>query len=398
MQYDGQMRTLWLGVALLAACGRISFDPTATAGGDGATGDGLTLGPPCTIGAAQPVAIGAQSATPSSVWTGTNLAVTWTELRGGEYEIRSALLDAGGAVVGATTNVSTTPGINSWFSTIAWSGSELAIAWSEEVQSDDALFRRVSAGNVVQGANVVLTSTSGDAWWPVVTWIPTAGAFAVAWADDTVDNYEIVLALRKSDGSQLTAATPVTATAQASWGPHAVWTGSELVIAYIDESTGVFVQRFDDAGTPIGGRATVIDNVAGADHAWLAWTGSELGVTWSDLRSGAPQVYFARLDAMGTPLAPDHQISHGIGARRPVLVWTGDSYAIAWNEDLGGAVSIELASLDASGGVRYGPTAIGPASGMDWPALAWTGAALAVVWGTPGTAGTDLVAARATCP
>ena len=114
------MRVLWLLAAALTACGRIGFDPLGTGG---VTGDGPAVGPPCTVGTPQLLSTGSRSQRPHMVWTGTNYAVTWSE----GLDVFSILIDAAGMPVSGAVNVSVSPANDSQMSTIAWTGSELAI-------------------------------------------------------------------------------------------------------------------------------------------------------------------------------------------------------------------------------------------------------------------------------
>jgi hypothetical protein len=103
----------------------------------------------------------------------------------------------------------------------------------------------------------------------------------------------------------------------------------------------------------------------------LVWNGNEYGAVWREDQSGTVRNYFARLDATGTKIGEDVELSPG---NRHSLVWTGTEYAIAYR----GSDGIMLQRLDALGNPIDGASVINPI-GLT-PALTWTGAEYGVAW------------------
>jgi hypothetical protein len=66
----------------------------------------------------------------------------------------------------------------------------------------------------------------------------------------------------------------------------------------------IWVQPLDALGVPRGPQVQFDPGNVDAEHVSAVWTGSELALTWTDRRSGARRIWFARLDAGGAPLAP----------------------------------------------------------------------------------------------
>jgi hypothetical protein len=125
----------------------------------------------------------------------------------------------------------------------------------------------------------------------------------------------------------------------------------------------------------------------------MTWTGSEIGIAWSDGRDDgcfgdfepsfcAIEIYFKRVTADGVQLSPDARISDSVSwSRTDSLEWTGSEFGLSWDEQTRDARRISLTRVSA-GGTEIGPE-MQPTGGdedSDFPYLAWTGSEYALLW------------------
>lgn len=140
----------------------------------------------------------------------------------------------------------------------------------------------------------------------------------------------------------------------ASTNPHLVWTGSELGLFWTqdlgEEAAGQFV-RLDPTGSRIGDQVSL----PGLQPGSVAWNGSGYGIAFRGTGAQQSFLMFARMDALGNLIAPPNEIDTPLGTRSPPsLVWTGSGYGVAYvsesEAEIGHPGSF-VALLDAGGEV-----------------------------------------------
>ncbi len=221
----------------------------------------------------------------------------------------------------------------------------------------------------------------------------TGGSYGLVGRESSSD--AVFLALLDPMGAPLTQPVQVSDGASES-SPSIAWTGSEFLIAWIDERDGndeVYVARCDASGTQIGQDLRVTNTTSTKTTPRLAWSGAHYALTWEDDRH-APQnteIYLALLDATGAKIGDDRRVSNAAEASaEPSIVWTGSEFAIAWqdmrNHPTSGMYDIYFARLDPSGNPVSPELRLteGEETSLT-PSLAWTGDRFAVGWklGTP---------------
>jgi hypothetical protein len=191
---------------------------------------------------------------------------------------------------------------------IAWTGAQYAVVWSASVAGGrQIMLQRMSNAGVPVGAAVKVSGTAGISRKPEIVASPSG--FAVVWtnseqvADNARDRYRIFFALVPTTG-----AAP-SATRQLEFNG----TADQVAIAA--------------AGTEYG----------------LAWVGSKQPM--------GSAVFFARLDARGTPLGETVRVSDDkpLTCGRPSLAFAGDGYGVAWHDDREAAGSVVAFSFLSCG-------------------------------------------------
>jgi hypothetical protein len=94
----------------------------------------------------------------------------------------------------------------------------------------------------------------------------------------------------------------------------------------------------------------------------LATANDVVGVTWVDVRSGEPDVYFARVNANGARIGTELRITRGGFHFLPQIAWTGRDYLITWTEQRDEeALIVNLARVGADGRPIGAPRALSAA-------------------------------------
>jgi hypothetical protein len=279
---------------------------------------------------------GAAATRPSLVWTGSLWAVAWDDSNlARSPTIFLTLLDPGGSRIGGDVALVPTamPFQDSSHNTLAWTGSEFGLAWEDEI------FRHV--------------------------------AFA-RFAPDGTDIGEIVwISVGSTDEGR---------------DPSLVWTGSEFGVAWEDErylSTAIFFTRISADGVELGSDVQVNRSTEHAESVMLAWTGSEFGAAWKDLRHGFPgDVYFSRITLHGTVTGPNVRVTPpGHPASLHHLAWGGSEFGLTCYEASSPLEEIRFHRISGSGSLSGGERSVRSDTSHCWlSAVAWSGSLFGVAW------------------
>ena len=109
--------------------------------------------------------------------------------------------------------------------------------------------------------------------------------------------------------------------------PDLKWTGTESLVAW---SNPVLLLARVDAGGVDSGEDTRLEIPDWPHLPGLAWTGSELGMTWHDSR-GSRDLHFGRFDRAGTSLA-EPVVLRDV-QYFSTLLWTCSAFGLAWAQE-----------------------------------------------------------------
>jgi hypothetical protein len=302
----------------------------------------------------------------SVAWTGSEYGVAWSDERHGDYELYFRRMDSSGADIGPEIKVS----FQGAHSSLVWTGSEYGIVWEGEGK---IFFSRLDASGNKIGTDLQIASARD----PVMVWSGTE--YGLAW------RYGQTLVFARLDISGNRVGPDRTITSDGH--EHAlVWTGDGYGVAWSRlEGRGVRFAQLDASGMIIRTDVPVSDTAAyRTRHVSLAWSGSEYGIAWVDSRRSHWEylfdVYFARLDATGNKIGGDSTIATAPwsnGYQDPSVVWTGSEYGVAF----GGYQNILFARVDASGNRIGGHIEVSdPWSGGFHAEMVWTGKEFGIVW------------------
>ncbi len=218
----------------------------------------------------------------------------------------------------------------------------------------------------------------------VVLWLEIAEADGQAW------NYR--LATLDAGGGLVGAPALAVGSGTVAHPPRAAWSGSEVGIAFSDVRTGsnqMYFQRVTPLGAPVGGELQLTSTTALAFTAGVGWNpqAGEYLLGWRDdgpapATMNVSWLHVARVTGDGQLVGGDAAISGGEGvAEYPSIVWTGSEYGVAWNDTRDGNLEIYFARLDGQGTKIGGDVRVSEAAGTSYaPSLVWTGQEYAVAW------------------
>ena len=161
--------------------------------------------------------------------------------------------------------------------------------------------------------------------------------YGMTWQDRRTGNYEVFFNTLGADGAKKMADVELTFDPGFSVNPAIAWNGSEFIVAWQDDRNGpfdVYVQRVDARGTLLGGnlQLTQGDMTFGNESPSIAPGLKGVGVAWSfgdalhhiiDFQVWSPD--------LSTPIIPSINVTDGTtAAEYPVVVWNKDRYVVAW--------------------------------------------------------------------
>lgn len=136
------------------------------------------------------------------------------------------------------------------------------------------------------------------------------------------------------------------------------WIGADTVTVPGGNTTGVFLQRFDSSGTPVGGAFLVNTTTAGAQayNAAARLSGGGFVVTWMGMAQpggDGADVYAQLFAASGTPVGGEVRVNTTLVGDQTfpsVAALAGGGYVITWlSAGQDGGTSIQAQRFDASG-------------------------------------------------
>jgi len=338
----------------------------------------------------------------SLAWTGTEFGVSWTDNRDGNYEVYFARLSAAVARIGADSRISSTS-VESWHPALAWSGAGFGVSWSEGANNEAyTLFARIAADGVKTGSDLTVSAVARSEHMSSLAW--SGSQYGVAWTDTrSSGQWDIYFQRVAADGTAVGSNINVTPNPNGSGESSIVWTGSQYGVAWHDNRDAnweIYFALLDANGATIGSHVRVTSNGSESKHPTLAWTGSEFGVAWTDLRDGANgEIYFARLSSAGVKDGGDVRItSDGARSAAPSLSWGGTHYGVAWEDERDGNAEIYFAWISPAGakeGLDFRVTRDG--AGSSWPSVAWSGASFYVAWHDSRDGNWEIYFARLLC-
>ncbi len=288
---------------------------------------------------------------PEIAWTGSRYAVVWERYTNNFMGYKSIFLmtrmddwtlDGSINQLAATSIYTETP-------SLAWTGSTLGVCWSEATLISYYYVTCNSfdlSGTALWTSNTVISDPSNNVVYPDIVW--SGSEYGVAWqiSPTTGDASESFFRPMASDGTLLRSPVSLSSgSAPYSYVPRVAWAGSQWALAWTETSDGTtvdpFLQMLDTTGLPTSTEIAVSTSAGTGSSPVPLWTGSEVLVSWMDYRSGlgSIQVYSRLFDPAGTAASSEIQVTSTTSPSvLPEVAFAGDVIGITWLEEGSGGI------------------------------------------------------------
>jgi hypothetical protein len=229
---------------------------------------------------------------------------------------------------------------------------------------------------------------------PSLVWNGNKNEFGLGLMDrrDYKGNWEVYFYRLKPNGDVIVQNQVSLSDGYASRGPSVVWTGREYGVAwtdYGDVTPEIYFARIDWEGVPIpvdGNNwiipISVIDGFSSINPR-AGWMGNGYGVVWEEHKDEGSDIYYAQIGRDGKVLARKRiSKNDDYQSFSPSLMRNGVEFGVAWTDMKLGANEIYFARIDWDGSIldkrRLVTSDDGNAS--EFPSLTSTGRGFAVAW------------------
>lgn len=233
----------------------------------------------------------AGSTLPRIAWTGSRYVIAWHDSRGSSLgDIYATLLDAAGTKLTGDLQITGYSTLTQPTSITA-TPTGVAIAFYYD---DDAYVALLDACGNRRGGDILVTTGPGGSFTPSIAW--AGSELAVAYHNDRAGTADVFFQRLTPEGALIGTETQVTNVAGDSYVPQLVWTNPGFAIAWYDERDGnreIYAARLDAQGTVIApdNRLTMSNGIS--DGVTMSWAGTGAGLAWEDDRTGGQyDIYF----------------------------------------------------------------------------------------------------------
>ena len=287
--------------------------------------------------------------------------IAWKYGRGNDGDIRFARVSSQGRIIGDLLEVIDTG--ESFAPDIAAGDSGFGVAWQERSENGsvdfEVQFAYISEGGTLITSDVHIDSAGeGRAMQPALEW--NGSSFALAWQDSQSGSNQILLALLNEDGSFEETGHVISDPGGQSTFPDIAWTGSEYGVTWLNNSTGndsVYFARVDASGEKTGSDLLVFPSEGASNSPAIRFDFSGYAMAWADNSPGNMEIFFTRLDLLGSEIIDTVRITSANGtSKNPDLVYIhsplhGNLYHLCWEDNRSGSTFYEIyaTSINESG-------------------------------------------------
>lgn len=265
---------------------------------------------------------------------GTEFSVFWREHDGLDTEIATTRVDDLGAEIADSEQyVTASDGCSEWPHTV-WTGTEYGLVWNDCRAGNPAIYFAAlnDVGEIIIPDTLVFDSYPSRN--PTVAW--SGNRFGVVWECDTGGNWEICFAVLDETGNPQGDVIQETASLGISSYPTIAWMDDEFAIVWQDNRHSAFnyeiyIRFADESGNAIGNEIRVTNSAGHSTYPQIAWSGTELGVTWRDDRDGDGEIYYTTIDPGGA-LGTEYKMTDNANTDAyPYIVWDGSRFRLVWS-------------------------------------------------------------------
>ncbi len=258
----------------------------------------------------------ALSTVPHMVASGTNVYVTWQSGPFGEADVFFSRSTDNGATFSAPVNISGNLG-TSELPVVSASGTDVFLAWSDNTSGNfEILFSRSTDNGANFSSPVNLSNNSGASDWP---WVSSTGSDVyVAWMDNTSGNFEILFSRSTDNGANFSSPVNLSNNSGNSIEPFVVSTSDRVVVTWDDESSppDIFFRESTDNGATFGDSSNISNNSGGSFVPQAAITENSILFIWEDTSAGNHEIFFTKKTSALRAIADELTIASSIAAQK----------------------------------------------------------------------------------
>jgi len=276
---------------------------------------------------------------------------------------------------------------------IGFDGTNYLVVWEDQRGggSPDIVGARVTPGGaVLDPAGFTISQATYDQRHPAVAFDGTN--YLVVW-DDTRRGVLDIYGARVTPGAAVLdpAGVLIAQATNDRRNPAVAFDGTDFLVVWEDDrngldSTDVYGARVTTGGTVLDTAGIVVSRAPVGQFApAVGFDGTNCLVAWHDTRSGAADIFGARVAPDGTVLDPNgRNISLAEGQQTsPAIAFDGTNYLVVWQDTKGPPIEIGIYGARVStGGTVLDPAgkAIAPDSRGAFPSVAFDGTNYFVAW------------------
>ena len=333
------------GTQGLVTWGEAQYDPESDVDGARLGQDGTILDPTAIVVSTEAANM---TVDPAVAWNGSLSLMTWQDERLGFSSIFATRVTRRGTALDGTGIPITTDG-PATHPTVTSDGTNFLVAWEKDAGfpgGDDVLAARVGPdGQILDPDPIDIRATGGDQYSPAVGFNGTN--YLAAWVnDERVLEKRNVYVRRLSPDGQLLEQPILVSVAGAQTAPAIASDGDEWLVVWQKLTTAqwdVFGARVSASGEVLDSSPILISTGPADETApTVAWDGTDFVVGWADLRLGTGKdIYAARVAPDGTVRDPAGiAVSTAAGDQdTPSAAWEGSNVLMTWADLRSGASS-----------------------------------------------------------
>ncbi len=227
-----------------------------------------------------------------------------------------------------------------------------------------------------------LTMADRESEFPSLAW--TGSQMGVAWMDGRDGNQEIYFRAADMNASSLGPEVRITNSAEWDDRPSLCWTGADFAVAWIHENKSTFnllFQKLDPAGRPRGKAGAIVRGAMLGKDVALAWSGAGYGLVYTDYAEGPAQgsLVFRYLNDAGKPAGSPVTVVAGGNNIPAAMLRAGSDFIVFYLDDARHTVYSVV--LDPFGNARNPPQLLSdPGAVCGMPAAAFNSKVFVVAW------------------
>ena len=234
---------------------------------------------------------------PSLAWSGSEYGVAWNEQVQDNWEIFFTHFSSTGHRIGDTRRI-TWFEKNSTHPSLVWSGNEFSVAWMDQRSNylSQLYFARIDPGTGQRiSEEIRLTHHDKSTSVPSLAW--SGSEIGLAWCDNRNGADLYFVRIDPLTGNKIDVDQRITWNSSPGGLPSLVWNGCEFGLAWCDNRNGnteIYFTRIDPStGYKIGYDLRISHNDRYDGPPSLAWTGSQYGIAWHQPHDTGADLHFA---------------------------------------------------------------------------------------------------------